>query len=90
MWAFRSRVSICHRLLTPLKVSSTGFAHLLGIGPPGLGSPLWGLDPSLQGRTSTIVIILLFIGLLPGGMGLVYAASSPLLLHLIVVPSLYL
>ena len=34
---------------------------------PGLGCPLWDLDPSFLGENSAIVVILLFVGFPPRG-----------------------
>ena len=55
-----------------------------------LWDPMWSLDLSLLGRSSTIIVILLLIDHLPGGVGLDCTMSSPLFPHLPVVLSLYL
>ena len=46
---------------------------------PRLESPMWGSGPLLLGRTPAIVIILPFVGCLPGGMGLDCTVSLSLL-----------
>ena len=47
---------------------------------PGLGSLMWGSDLRFSWRrTSAFVIILLFVGCLPRGVGLDYTVSLPLL-----------
>ena len=53
--------------------------HLLGAGPLGQGAQCVAWTPRSCGRTSAIVIILLFKGHLPRGIGLDYTASLPLL-----------
>ena len=55
-------------------------AHLLGAGPLGWGTQCGYWTPLLLGEKLSIVIILLFVAHLPGGIGLEYSTSMPLLL----------
>ena len=62
----------------PSKLNVLG-ACLPGTGPPGWGPWCGAQTPSSLGRTSTVGIILPFMGHHPGGLGLDYTASPPLL-----------
>ena len=69
---FKSGVCLSHSPLTLLKVSLTGFQSQKFWGSsshfrtPRVGSPMWDLAPSFLGRTSAVVIFLLFVGHQPG------------------------
>ena len=58
--------------------------HLPSAGPPGWGAQYGSQTLHSLGRTSAIVIILPFVGRLPGGVGIDYTAFH-LSAHLIVV-----
>ena len=55
---------------TPGLQSQTFWGLVFLLQTPGLGSPMWSLDPLILGRTSALVIILFFVGHVPGSVGL--------------------
>ena len=65
-------------------------AYLSGAGPQGWEGQNEARTSHSFGRTSSIVIILLFVGHPPSSMGLDYLVNSPPLIHFTVVLSLYL
>ena len=89
---FKSGVSVSHSLLALPEVSPSGlkrkvFWELVFLEQdPQLGSPVWGLDPSLLGRN--LAIILLFVTHPPGIWVLTIPRLRPYS-HLVMVPSLY-
>ena len=65
-------------------------AHLPSAGPLGWGALCEVQTSQFLGRISAIVVILPFVGHLPGSISLDYTIALSVLSHLTVVPSLYL
>lgn len=79
---FKSRVCVSYSPLTVLYLSPVHFKATCFEGV------IFQHRTARLGRTSAIVIVFLFVGCLPGSVGLDYTVSAPPT-HVTVVPSLY-
>ena len=93
---FKSGASIFPRFLGLTRLSPIALPSQILLGliflvqDPRAGEPSMKLRPHTFGRTSSIVIILLFVCHPPNSMGVDYLVNSPPLIHFTVVLSLYL